>query len=153
MTQPQAQSKVQAVTSSCDSTKTLIVTPWHGQGSSVTARAGFTCGHPQTHTKNHLRGVKAKEPTGVKGKMWIEQPQQVREGTGSIPKGPAPSQLAPAAPSQSQKEFRDKPEKAFFFTFSSSFNRFSSSFFLFSSSFALENKECVNCHPPGGVYF
>lgn len=46
-----------------------------------------------THRKT-LERVKAKEPTGVK-EIWTEQPQQVG-GTGCIPKGPAPSQLAPS---------------------------------------------------------
>lgn len=86
-----------------------------------------------THRKR-LR-VKAKEPTGVKiqVKIWMEQPQQ------------APP--TPLHPSRIQRQARES-----IFTFSSSFNRFSSSFFLFSSSFALENKDHMNCHPPGRVY-
>lgn len=74
-TSNEAQSKVQAVSSSCDSAEALIVLP--GTSRAPVALPGE---RSLVAIQKHTQKTKAKEPTGVKvtGKTCMEQPQQVR---------------------------------------------------------------------------
>lgn len=86
----EAQSKVQAVTSSCDSRETLEVLPATSRAA-VSYCRGRVHLWAKKHTEKTLERGKAKEPicVKIKGKICMEQPQQVR-GDRLHPTGSAP---------------------------------------------------------------